>query len=110
MLFEITRICNGVVPKYFSWPFNTHVHVRCLSQVLYSCYLHTVLSLKFPTMLLCSWLYIVICLQVVDIPHDSSKPMRLQLDAEWLAVLKSTNHMQVFTRVHNYLGTLPGER
>ncbi|XP_050526896.1 uncharacterized protein LOC126897389 [Daktulosphaira vitifoliae] len=30
-------------------------------------------------------------LQVLDIAHDASGPIRLQYDAEWLAVLRSTN-------------------
>ena len=46
---------------------------------------------------------------MLDIPHDSSKPLRLQLDAEWLAILKSTNHFLNLTSSKTYLGNM-GER
>lgn len=49
-------------------------------------------------------------LQVIDIPHDSNQPMKLKLDAEWLAILKSTNHMLNLTRSPQYPGGAPGER
>ena len=31
--------------------------------------------------------------QVVDIPHKSEPPFELSYDAEWLAILKETNHL-----------------
>jgi hypothetical protein len=47
---------------------------------------------------------------VIDVPHDSSKPMKLQLDVEWLAILKLTNHMLSLTKAPHYPGGVPGER
>ncbi|XP_060553240.1 lariat debranching enzyme A-like isoform X2 [Ruditapes philippinarum] len=49
-------------------------------------------------------------LQVIDVPHDSSKPIKLQLDVEWLAILKLTNHMLSLTKAPHYPGGVPGER
>lgn len=42
-------------------------------------------------------------LQVLDIPHDSDKPINIELDAEWLAILKSTNHLLNLKRSDKYL-------
>ncbi|XP_052814351.1 lariat debranching enzyme-like [Mya arenaria] len=49
-------------------------------------------------------------LQVLDIPSDSSLPLKLQLDPEWLAILKLTNGMLSLTRHNCFPGALPGER
>ncbi|XP_045178356.2 lariat debranching enzyme A-like [Mercenaria mercenaria] len=49
-------------------------------------------------------------LQVIDVPHDNSKPMKLQLDSEWLAILKSTNHMLSLSKAPHYPGGTPGGR
>ncbi|ESO87783.1 hypothetical protein LOTGIDRAFT_175935 [Lottia gigantea] len=32
-------------------------------------------------------------LQVIDIPHDNNIPLKLQLDPEWLSIIKQTNHL-----------------
>lgn len=32
-------------------------------------------------------------LQILDIPHDNSKPIDLTYDVEWLTVLHTTNHL-----------------
>ncbi|XP_029655913.1 lariat debranching enzyme-like isoform X1 [Octopus sinensis] len=40
-------------------------------------------------------------LQILDIPHR--KPLKLQLDPEWLAVLKSTNHLLNLHRSNCYM-------
>ncbi|KAL3869179.1 hypothetical protein ACJMK2_041890 [Sinanodonta woodiana] len=42
-------------------------------------------------------------LQVIDVPHDASKPMKLMLDPEWLVILKSTNHLLNLTKIPQYL-------
>ncbi|CAG2237878.1 DBR1 [Mytilus edulis] len=42
-------------------------------------------------------------LQVLDVPHDSDKPINIELDAEWLAILKSTNHLLNLKRADKYL-------
>ncbi|KAK3589757.1 hypothetical protein CHS0354_021084 [Potamilus streckersoni] len=42
-------------------------------------------------------------LQVIDVPHDVSKPIELMLDPEWLAILKSTNHLLNLTKTPHYL-------
>ncbi|WAR10808.1 DBR1-like protein, partial [Mya arenaria] len=47
---------------------------------------------------------------VLDIPSDSSLPLKLQLDPEWLAILKLTNGMLSLTRHNCFPGALPGER
>ncbi|KAL5006185.1 hypothetical protein ScPMuIL_017343 [Solemya velum] len=42
-------------------------------------------------------------LQVIDIPHDSSALMKLQLDPEWLAIVKSTNHLLSLSPKQRYM-------
>ncbi|XP_013393703.1 lariat debranching enzyme [Lingula anatina] len=44
-------------------------------------------------------------LQILDIPHDPEQPLVLQHDAEWLAILKSTNHL---THIHPTPQYMPG--
>ncbi|XP_062572881.1 lariat debranching enzyme A-like [Saccostrea cucullata] len=42
-------------------------------------------------------------LQILDIPHDVEKPMKIELDPEWLAILKSTNHLLNLTKMVRYM-------
>lgn len=42
-------------------------------------------------------------LQVLDVPHDTDKPIKIGLDPEWLAILKSTNHLLSLSRANKYL-------
>jgi len=42
-------------------------------------------------------------LQIVDMPHESSKPLQLELDPEWLAILKTTNHLMSLSRNNVYM-------
>ena len=40
---------------------------------------------------------------MLDVPHDSDKPVRIELDPEWLGILKSTNHLLSLTKANKYL-------
>ncbi|KAK3582653.1 hypothetical protein CHS0354_001701, partial [Potamilus streckersoni] len=42
-------------------------------------------------------------LELIDVPHDVSKPIELMLDPEWLAILKSTNHLLNLTKTPRYV-------
>ncbi|XP_056013098.1 lariat debranching enzyme A-like isoform X2 [Ostrea edulis] len=42
-------------------------------------------------------------LQILDIPHDADKPMKIELDPEWLSILKSTNHLMNLTKMVRYM-------
>ncbi|KAL3872539.1 hypothetical protein ACJMK2_035762 [Sinanodonta woodiana] len=42
-------------------------------------------------------------LQVIDVPHDVSTPIKVMLDPEWMCILKSTNHLLNLTRNPRYL-------
>ncbi|KAJ8320769.1 hypothetical protein KUTeg_002356 [Tegillarca granosa] len=41
--------------------------------------------------------------QVLDIPHDPEKPKEIHLDPEWLAILKSTNHLLSLSRCPSFM-------
>lgn len=49
-------------------------------------------------------------MQVLELPHDSSKELKLELDPEWLAILKSTNHLFSLSKGCHYPGSGIGER
>ncbi|KAL4217422.1 lariat debranching enzyme [Mactra antiquata] len=91
-------------PTYW---FSAHLHVKFPAIVQHSADLNSKLT-KFLALDKC--LPGRQFLQVVDIPHDSSKPMKLQLDPEWLAILKSTNHLLSISKATHYPGPLPGQR
>lgn len=42
-------------------------------------------------------------LQIIDMPHDNTKGLELSYDAEWLAILNSTNHLTSVKNVSNYM-------
>ncbi|XP_069108816.1 lariat debranching enzyme-like [Argopecten irradians] len=42
-------------------------------------------------------------LQILDVPHDPQETLKLQLDTEWLAVLKLTNHLLSLKRGSSYM-------
>ncbi|XP_064646418.1 lariat debranching enzyme A-like [Lineus longissimus] len=42
-------------------------------------------------------------LQIVEIPHDKSKPLQLELDPEWLTILKSTNHLMSMNKSYSFM-------
>ncbi|KAK3082824.1 hypothetical protein FSP39_006437 [Pinctada imbricata] len=42
-------------------------------------------------------------LQILDIPQQSDKPLKIELDPEWLVILKSTNHLLNLTRVNKFM-------
>lgn len=42
-------------------------------------------------------------LQILDIPHDPQEPLKLQLDTEWLCVLKMTNHLLNLKKGSTYM-------
>lgn len=44
-------------------------------------------------------------LQILDFPHDSSKPIELTYDLEWLSVLHLTNHL---ININSNMYYLPG--
>lgn len=42
-------------------------------------------------------------LQILDIPHDTNKPLELQYDLEWLTVLHLTNHLLSVKYTRQYM-------
>lgn len=42
-------------------------------------------------------------LQVLDIPHDSEKPIELHYDLEWLSILHHTNHLLSISSTYTYM-------
>ncbi|KAK7864493.1 hypothetical protein R5R35_003111 [Gryllus longicercus] len=48
-------------------------------------------------------------LQVIEIPHDTSKTIELEYDLEWLAVLHLTNHLLSVKKSFNYMPGPGGE-
>lgn len=44
-------------------------------------------------------------LQILDLPHDSSKPIEIEYDLEWLSVLHLTNHL---ININSNMYYLPG--
>ncbi|XP_021358109.1 lariat debranching enzyme-like [Mizuhopecten yessoensis] len=42
-------------------------------------------------------------LQILDVPHDPQEPLKLQLDTEWLSILKLTNHLLSLKRGSIYM-------
>ncbi|XP_060084450.1 lariat debranching enzyme-like [Ylistrum balloti] len=42
-------------------------------------------------------------LQILDIPHDPQEPLKLQLDTEWLSILKLTDHLLSLKRGNIYM-------
>ena len=71
--------------------------------VFLSCYKHYQVFLSLLHMLLC-------IPQVLEIPHGSNKELKLELDAEWLAILKITNHLFSLSKSYHYPGSGEGER
>ena len=39
----------------------------------------------------------------MDVPHDAEKPLKIELDPEWLVILKSTNHLINLSRMVRYM-------
>lgn len=42
-------------------------------------------------------------LQILDVPHDAEKPIKIELDPEWLVILRSTNHLMNLTKMARYM-------
>lgn len=42
-------------------------------------------------------------LQIVEISHDSDKPIELSYDLEWLTILHLTNHLLSIKQSHSYM-------
>ena len=45
---------------------------------------------------------IIVC-QILDIPHNPDKALKLELDPEWLCILKATNHLLNLNRGNSYM-------
>lgn len=41
--------------------------------------------------------------QVLDIPSELDPPYKIELDAEWLVILKNTNHLLNLTSCPRYM-------
>lgn len=42
-------------------------------------------------------------LQIIDVPHNEKKLLELELDPEWLCILKSTNHLLTLGKAVRYM-------
>ncbi|CAH1995499.1 unnamed protein product [Acanthoscelides obtectus] len=48
-------------------------------------------------------------MQIVDIPHDESAPMKISYDLEWLAILFLTNHLLSVKNIQTYMPGVGGQ-